>query len=244
MYVVLTGLCAMMCMWILGFPGTWRGGWAWHDALIDKWARNTQKSGHLVTPKTLLTKYKGHPVAQLCHILPGAVWAGLIPFQLYPGMRKSFRKAHRAGGYLFAGTAYLMMVGFAYIDVKGLLYIHADFPHIPAEHNTTALPVHVPHEPVFRGVAAWFLITISLAVWHAAHRRFSQHRKWILRHIASGIWVAVQRLYVGISNGKTPAEQKIAFGDGAVVGVVLCCAAAELAVWGYEEPRAPKRKVK
>ena len=237
-YGILVALCVMMVLWILGLPATWRAGWAWHDRLVAAWyARSIQTLGHFPTPLSLITKYNGHPVAQLCHVLPGAVWAALVPFQLHPAARRRFRRAHRLGGYVFAGTAYLMMGGYVYIDVKGLLYLHADFPQIRPEHNTTHLPVHVvPHEPMFRAVAAWFVVTISLALWHAVRRRFKEHRKWILRHVASGIWVAVQRLVVVMVNSETPAEQKKTFGDGALIGVALTCAAAEIAVWCYEHP--------
>mmetsp|Transcript_37475 Transcript_37475/g.79847 ORF Transcript_37475/g.79847 Transcript_37475/m.79847 type:complete len:255 (-) Transcript_37475:46-810(-) len=236
-YGILVALCAMMVLWILGAPATWRAGWSWHDRLVAAWyERSIQTLGHFPTPLNLITKYKGHPVAQLCHTLPGALWAALVPFQLHSTARQRFGRAHRLGGYAFTGIAYLMMVGFAYIDAKGLVYIHADFPHIHPEHDTTRFPVHVPHEPMFRMVAGWFVVTISLAVWHAVHRRFKEHRKWMLRHVASGIWVAVQRLVVAIISSETPAEQKKTFGDGALIGVALTCSAAEIAIWCYARP--------
>jgi len=234
---ILATLCAMMVLWILGLPATWRAGWAWHDRLVAAWyERSIQTLGHFPTPLNLITKYKGHSVAQLCHTLPGALWAALIPFQLHPVARRRFRRAHRLGGYVFTGSAYLMMVGFAYIDAKGLVYLHSDFPQIHPDHNTTRFPVHVPHEPVFRMVAWWFVVTISLAVWHAVHRRFKEHRRWMLRHVASGIWVALQRLVVILVSSATPADQKKTFGDGALIGVALACSAAEIAVWCYERP--------
>ena len=53
----------------------------------------------------------------------------------------------------------------------------------------------------------------------------------MLRHVASGIWVAVPRLVVILVSSATPADQKKTFGDGALIGVVLACSAAEIAVW-------------
>lgn len=88
---ILATLCAMMVLWILGLPATWRAGWAWHDRLVAAWyERSIQTLGHFPTPLNLITKYKGHSVAQLCHTLPGALWAALIPFQLHPVARRRF----------------------------------------------------------------------------------------------------------------------------------------------------------
>ena len=63
---ILATLCAMMVLWILGLPATWRAGWAWHDRLVAAWyERSIQTLGHFPTPLNLITKYKGHSVAQL-----------------------------------------------------------------------------------------------------------------------------------------------------------------------------------
>ncbi len=242
-YVILSLLCAMMVGWILGLPGSWRAGWKWHDDLINVWYNRTLKrAGNFPTPLNLVTKYKGHTVAQLCHILPGALWAGIIPFQLHPSARKKFRRWHRLGGYIFVFVAYLMTVGFIYIDCNALIYMHSDFPGIPPYEHTTWLPVHVPHEPVFRVVGGWFAFTISIAAYYATQKKFETHRRWILRHVGAGIWIAVQRLVVIIVNAKTPEGQKKTFGDGAFLGVLLTSAAAEVAVWGYETKKRIKRK--
>ena len=225
-----------MVLWILGLPASWRAGWQWHDALTKRWydavvARET----HFPTPLHLITKYNGHSLVQLCHILPGALWAGLIPFQLHPGCRARHRRTHRLCGYVFAATSGLMMFGFWHIDKRKLAYMHADFPEIPLEAHTSWLPpaLRVPHEPLFRGVAVWFCLTISMAVWHATRRRLTEHRKWILRHVGSGIWVAVQRLMVVAVNAEGPAAQKKTFGDAALFAAALTMGVAELAAWGY-----------
>ena len=224
-----------MVGWILVLPGSWRGGrWQWHDDMTAAfYASTVSKNGHFSTPLSLITKYNGHSIAQFCHILPGFVWAGLIPFQLHPNFRRKYRRAHRVSGYIFLATACLMVVGFVYIDVQGLVYLHADFPSIPVAQNTTWLPIEIPHQIVFRGIAGWFLVTLLIAIWYAVKRRVSQHRKWIFRHVAAGIWVAVQRLVVLAVNAKLPENQKKTFGDGALLGVFLTFGAAEVAVFGY-----------
>ena len=233
-YVVTSCLCLFMVVWILGLPASWRAGWQWHDTLTQYWYDNILRSGsHFPTPLHLVTKYKGHSIAQFAHVLPGALWAGLVPFQLHPSARKRYRRWHRRFGYCFVAVSYLMTAGFMYIDRMGLVYIHADFPRIKAEHNTTWLPFNVPHEPLFRLVSGWFVLTITMAVWYATRGRFHNHRIWILRHVGSGIWISVQRLVVIMVNAKKPENQKKTFGDGALVGVLLTCIAAEMAVWGY-----------
>jgi hypothetical protein len=47
----------------------------------------------------------------------------------------------------------------------------------------------------------WFLITLYKAVRSAKDKRFSQHKRWVLRHTGAGLWVAVMRLFV-ISQGR------------------------------------------
>ena len=59
------------------------------------------------------------------------------------------------------------------------------------------------------------------------------------RHIAAGIWVAVQRLYVfGAAvamhlagyDSADPTQQKMNFGDGAILGAIVTVTLAEVAV--------------
>lgn len=237
-YYILTGLCVMMVAWILGLPGSWRAGWDWHDRYIREWFDSTSD---FPTPLNLITKYKGHTLVQMCHILPGALWAGIIPFQLHPGFRKRYRRAHRASGYVFAFTACIMMVGFYHIVSRKLTYMHTDFPSLELDAHTTWLPFRIPHEPVFTAVGVWFLWTMGMAVWHAINSRTENHRAWILRHVASGIWVALQRLFVAAVRPKGPENQKKTFGDGALIGLVLTVCAAEAAIYGYAEIRRISR---
>ena len=41
-------------------------------------------------------------------------------------------------------------------------------------------------------------------------------------------------------NGKTPAEQKANFGDGAILGAIITLLAAEAAIWALSEERRGK----
>jgi hypothetical protein len=43
-----------------------------------------------------------------------------------------------------------------------------------------------------RGVGAWFLFTILAAGAAAVRGHREAHYRWVMRHIAAGIWVAVQ----------------------------------------------------
>jgi hypothetical protein len=52
----------------------------------------------------------------------------------------------------------------------------------------------------------------------------------VLRHIGSGIWVALQRIYVIVAAGASQEDMKKNFGDGAIVGAVATVLGAELAI--------------
>merc|ERR1711865_615451 len=61
-------------------------------------------------------------------------------------------------------------------------------------------------------------------------KKFRQHRDFLYRHIGAGIWVAVQRLYVGALSTQIPLEQKMNFGDGAIIGAFITITMAEVAI--------------
>lgn len=83
LHVVTTWLCISMVFWILILPASW---------MIDKskFHRVTlrpflEKLGSFrLLPSVLITKYQYHPAVHFTRLLPGAVWASIIPFQLHP----------------------------------------------------------------------------------------------------------------------------------------------------------------
>jgi hypothetical protein len=91
--------------------------------------------------------------------------------------------------------------------------------------------------PVFRVVTGWFFLSICIALRKAQQKRYQEHQFYILRHVAAGIWVALQRIYVLVVAARTPEGQKAAFGDGAVVGILITTIAAELGIWALRSIR-------
>ena len=229
LYVLLSACCGMMVSWILVFPSSWLAGHSeMHDAFI---AAMWSKEPPPPTPLSLVMKYKNHSAVQFTHILPAAFWAALIPVQLHPTVRSQHRTLHRYSGYAFVGLSLSIAAGIALIDRRGLYYHLTDFPTVHAHDHTSDLGLNwFPHVPVFRAVASWFFLSICIAVRKAQLRRYQEHQFYILRHVASGMWVSVQRIYVLVVSARTPEGQKAAFGDGAVVGFVITTLAAELAI--------------
>jgi len=190
------------------------------------------------TPRSLLLKYGGHPAVQFTHILPSAVWALAIPFQLYPGLRSRAPRLHRISGYVFAMAGLLLMVGLQLIHVRGLEYFKTDFPDIPEHVAMTRFPNvlgWVSHDILLLKVLpVWFTGTLIASICCARSKKFTLHRNFMYRHIGSGIWIAPQRLYVGAMGmfglASSPAEQKMNFGDGAIFGVFATLLLAEVAI--------------
>jgi len=138
----------------------------------------------------------------------------------------------------------MMMGGLAAIEKRGLYYFKTDFPMLQEEEHMTMFPAMfgaIPHREVFLALGVWFAVTLLYSIYNATQKRFALHRAFIYRHIAAGIWVALQRCYVlgmavwfhgtELSPRATAIRQKEAFGDGAILGVIFTLVMAELAVW-------------
>jgi uncharacterized membrane protein len=179
-YLHTTGLCIMMVFWILLLPGSWLMGRSkLHDDIVLR-AFEEQS----VTPIELefVTKYQGHTLVQLTHILPASLWAGVIPFQLHPTFRRNNPKIHRRLGYIFSTCAILISLGVLIILKRGLSSPFSSQPFL------------VP-------LAMYFAWTALYSIQQARNRKFVNRQKWMIRHIASGMWVAVSRfLLVTVSS--------------------------------------------
>lgn len=234
-------LAGFMVIWVLFSPASWRIGFS--DS-HERFLRETVVP-HAPVPASLLFKYDGQWLIQFSHILPSAVWAACIPIQLNPHLRKSYKRLHRASGYVFAVTALTMMIGYAAIVHRGLEYFHNDFPAIAPSESMTRFPSAfgwVSPSVLFNGVALWFTFTIVYAVVLARRKRISDHRAFIFRHVAAGLWIAPQRMYSLVTKaagfGDTPREQKMNFGDGAIIGVCVMAVLGEIAVFHYRRLQA------
>lgn len=237
LYVGAASFAVFMLVWIFGFPASWRLG------NTPGWEESVQKRMELGArvPPSLVLKYSGQRAVQFTHSLPAGVWSFVLPFQLQPRFRKAFRKVHRCMGYTFFSSALLMMIGFAIIEYKHLDAPRRDFPSVPLDEATSAIGLGwVPHREMLICVGVVFSLFAALALRAIIRGDFVSHRKWVLRHIGMGIWIAPQRMYLGVAGGETPREQKANFMDGTIVGLVLTVLAAELAVWIYHWQSQPK----
>ena len=92
---------------------------------------------------------------------------------------------------------------------------------------------------LYRGAAAlmggYFFATAVLAFLAARRRAVVSHRVWMIRHVAVGISVAVQRWYLLLRGATTltltAAGGRAAFYDGIFVAAAVCIAISELYLW-------------
>jgi hypothetical protein len=49
---------------------------------------------------------------------------------------------------------------------------------------------------VIKAMALWFCVTGITALVAARRRDFSAHKVWVIRHVASGIWVSIMRAMI------------------------------------------------
>jgi len=262
LYLLSSGLALFMVLWILVFPCSWLVGFS--PSRDATYVENYAASALL--PLSIVMKYDGHRLVQFTHILPAAVWAGAIPLQLHPSMRSNYPRLHRLSGYAFFFCGALMVGGLAVIDSRKLAFYHHDFPNLAPHEAASEFPWFDPaknplfpsHEQLLRAVGFWFAATGACALYLATKRRFTAHRSFVVRHIAAGLWVALQRALIpvlglargfatapcgtGVAGSKALADcvsrrQKALFGDTAVLGIIIAVVVAEVAVWALGVPQ-------
>lgn len=188
MYWVTCYLCASMFSWIMVTPASWLIGYsALHrDILLPLLV---DMGVFFLVPTSIVTKYSDQPLIHLTHILPGALWVAIIPFQLHPTWRNSHRKLHRLLGYVFVAASLLIATGVFIILDRDLTYHHF-FDQLPPVEDDRG-------ENLFlSALTLWFAGTGLQAVRMARARDFDRHQKWMLRHVAAGLWVAAQRMLI------------------------------------------------
>jgi len=187
MYVGLCYLCFCMCVWILVAPASWLISRSrWHQEVMLPFMR--RMDSFRVTPEHVITKYQVHGIVHFTHIAPAAIWSAIAPFQLHPNWRDRHRTLHRLLGYLFLATALPIACGVLIIVDRKLTFGHS-FPELPPQNLWT----DSGYPPFLTLLACWFAGTVLYAIYLARHKRYMQHRIWMIRHIAGGIFVAVQR---------------------------------------------------
>lgn len=225
-----------MVIWILVVPSSWLlGYWNWHDRMV----LSSLPYDGIVAPSTL-SKMSGQTAVQFTHILPGAFWVGVIPFQLHSEWRKKYRSAHRYTGYLFLLTSISIMVGVFLIWKRNLMYHHF-FDDLPPMAQSVPLQMCL--------ISIWFVVTAGMALQTARRRKFQEHQRWIQRHVASGMWVALQRviLMVVMSNiypqPVSRMRQRANFGNATGIAIVVCCTLCEYCIYLQSKLEKEKQEV-
>jgi hypothetical protein len=225
LYGITTMLCLFMSVWIFVTPASYLLGF---ESTRDKHMNHLQqlwaKPLPPPTPFHTLGKYDGESIVLLTHVLPAGTWASLAPLQLLSGPRQRWPYIHRALGYIFALCSALVSLGLLFIHLHGLSFLQED--------TLIASRIGISHIPsllVVSGVLSlFFFFSMVRAVQLARQKRFCEHRAWIIRHLGSGIWVALQRIYLMLVNAQSPVAQRAAFSDGAVLSVLLTMTVAEV----------------
>mmetsp|Transcript_6040 Transcript_6040/g.9225 ORF Transcript_6040/g.9225 Transcript_6040/m.9225 type:complete len:302 (+) Transcript_6040:269-1174(+) len=229
LYCTATFLCLYMVSWILIFPSSWITG---HSDIHYAYYHKVMKLMNLTKiPPQFVTKYAGHTLVQFTHNLPGALWAGAIPFQLNPDVRRKYPRLHKVTGYLFLGTSFLMSYGIIVILARQLTFLH-DFPINVATENFNFEFWCVNLSVI--SLTCWFVFTAFTAISKIRSRDYQSHRNFIVRHIGSGIWVALQRIIFGMCNiaglSESPHEIKYSFKAAACAGVVISVLTSEFVI--------------
>lgn len=179
-----------MILWILVLPGT-----AFHTSTAN-WRdsiRSKMESEYVPLPKQLNTKYKNQTLVQLTHILPAVIWIACIPFQFHKGFRKNYKQMHRIMGRVFVYDSFVMMFGFGLIVYKKLT-----FEHYLEQVELVTLPhLDITVIDFFLGFVALAFVGCAVkAVSAAKQKKFMEHQYWMIRHVALGLWVSLQRVMI------------------------------------------------
>ena len=84
-------------------------------------------------------------------------------------------------------------------------------------------------------LTTYFVCSALLAVYYAGWAKdIQRHQQWIIRHIGSGMWIAVQRIVVMICQGaglvSGPMMMRNLFGNAATGSVFVSILLAEIAI--------------
>lgn len=124
-------------------------------------------------------RYAVHAWLAYAHILPGAVYLMLAPFQLSRGFRNRHLELHRRVGRvaIIAGvTSGIFAIAFGlFLSFGG--------------------PLQAAAAVVF---GAWFIGAFVVAYGAARRRDIATHRRWMIRAFAVGLAVGTIRLWIGL----------------------------------------------
>ena len=205
-----------MLFWVFFLPGSC-SPFAARTRARETHASFLTTAGRIV-PKTLITKYaveekNGGRLACVTHVLPGAAWSALAPFQLgaffFPKGLKAIasrrvRLAHRVAGFVLFAVSLTMSFGYVFAIHRNGLHFHKhDFPSVA---HDEAFSVFSPlakawfvaggsdaFEAFEHACALWFCATATKAVFVAA--RGNRTRESFPGNARGRGWVRVHRAW-------------------------------------------------
>ena len=92
-------------------------------------------------------------------------------------------------------------------------------------------------------LAIYFELVLVVAIRSAKRKNFRDHQRYIIRHVASGIWIALQRLILFLVFNQPPftrERQRDAFGLAARYGIDISLILGEVAIGCLERQHAKK----
>ena len=249
LYVATSFLCLSMVLWILLFPASsFQEDSEWRRVLFAK----VNPPGSVLFPEGI-TKYQHETLVQWTHILPGAIWAAVVPIQLHPAIRLQYRTLHRTLGYLFLVTAIVMSYGILVILLKHLTFEDHFAKLLQYAPDSTLSLVAIFNKVAILALALYFPGTAVVAVRAATQGRTVVHQYTLLRHVAAGLWVAIQRVLLVVAAGimtirhknvVSPMQQRWYFAVTAYAGMMVSFGAAEMAIWRLKSSAKLLHKVK
>lgn len=130
-------------------------------------------------PSGPLAELFDYPPWALTHFVPGALFMGLAPFQLWASFRNRHRTLHRWSGRLVIACSVLL-------GLSGIA-----FPF--------TMPQRPGAEQMFMTMfGIWFLFVTAQALAAARRRDFATHRQWMIRLFANGLTITTQRLLLPV----------------------------------------------
>jgi uncharacterized membrane protein len=171
-------------------------------------------------------KYAAHPSLILLHVLPGALFLLLAPFQFSKRIRSRHIRVHRWSGRLLLVLA-----------VVGLL---------PGLYFGIRMPFGGPGEAVVIALVGAYFVTAMLQGFVAIRRgQRARHREWMIRVFAVAIGISTVRVVAAVVDvALTPAgfRPPELFVLSISVGWILTIGAAELWI-RYTRPRPVSERV-
>ena len=166
-------------------------------------------SGTVPDESEFESRYAAYPWLAYIHILPGAVYLSLAPFQLWRGFRNRNLKRHRRIGRI-------ALVAGLTSGVFGVLF--GFFQSFGGTLQASASVVF----------GTWFVTALLLAYRAVRRRDITTHRRWMIRAFAVGVAVGTIRIWIGLFEAFGILETRDAFGVAFWISFLLHAAVAEL----------------